>query len=63
MPVYTPKTKELNLNTNDKTTSRHVQLREAQLEEAYKAHALEWAKDPEAEFWDTAAVDDGLDEL
>ena len=51
------------MNTNDKTTSRHVQLREAQLEEAYKAHALEWAKDPEAEFWDTAAVDDGLDEL
>lgn len=36
------------------------QLQEAELTAAYQAHALEWADDPEAEFWDTAALEDGL---
>jgi len=37
------------------------QLQEAELVKAYQAHALEWAKDPDAEFWDSAAVDDGIE--
>ena len=37
------------------------QLQEAELALAYQAHALEWAKDSDAEFWDRAAVDDGIE--
>jgi Arc/MetJ-type ribon-helix-helix transcriptional regulator len=37
------------------------QLQAAELAHAYQAHALEWAKDPDAEFWDTAALDDGIE--
>jgi Arc/MetJ-type ribon-helix-helix transcriptional regulator len=36
------------------------QLQETELAAAYQAHALEWAQDPEAEFWDKAALEDGL---
>ena len=35
-------------------------LRDAELAEAYKAHAEEWARDPDRDFWDRAAVNDGL---
>lgn len=38
-------------------------LRDAELAEAYKAHAEEWAHDPDRDFWDRAAVDDGLDDV
>lgn len=38
-------------------------LRDTELAEAYKAHAEEWAHEPDRDFWDRAAVDDGLDSL
>jgi Arc/MetJ-type ribon-helix-helix transcriptional regulator len=37
-------------------------LQAAELEEAYRDHAQTWQNDPEREFWDSAAVDDGLEE-
>lgn len=36
-------------------------LREQELADAYREHAKDWQNDPDKEFWDTAAVDDGLD--
>lgn len=36
-------------------------LREAELANAYREHAEAWQDDPEKDFWDTAAIDDGLD--
>ena len=36
------------------------QLQETELAQAYQAHALEWAKNSDSEFWDTAAVDNGI---
>ena len=36
-------------------------LRDAELAEAYQAHAEAWAHNPKKDFWDRAAVDDGLD--
>lgn len=37
-------------------------LRDAELTEAYKAHAEARAQDSEKDFWDQAAVDDSLDD-
>jgi Arc/MetJ-type ribon-helix-helix transcriptional regulator len=36
-------------------------MQEAELAAAYKAHAQE--NDPDREFWDAAALDDGLEEV
>ena len=36
-------------------------LKEAELAAAYKDHAQHWQRDPDKEFWDSAALDDGLD--
>lgn len=36
-------------------------LRDEALADAYSRHAEEWRSDPDREFWDSAAVDDGLD--
>ena len=36
-------------------------LREQALAEAYRDHAVQWREDPDRDFWDAAAVDDGLD--
>jgi Arc/MetJ-type ribon-helix-helix transcriptional regulator len=36
-------------------------LRDAELAAAYRDHAKAWQKDPEREFWDQAAVADGID--
>ena len=36
-------------------------LREEELAHAYREHAKEWEGDPDREFWDTAAIDDGLE--
>ena len=36
-------------------------LRDQVLAEAYQDHAANWQNDPERDFWDSAAVDDGLD--
>lgn len=36
-------------------------LREDELAASYRDHAKEWKRDPDRVFWDTAAVDDGLD--
>jgi len=36
-------------------------LREQELANAYKEHAEDWQNDPDREFWDAAAIDDGLD--
>jgi Arc/MetJ-type ribon-helix-helix transcriptional regulator len=38
------------------------QLRDAELAVAYRAHAEEWQEDPDKDFWDSAAVGDGIDE-
>ena len=38
-----------------------IKLREQELADAYKQHAEDWQDDPDKDFWDTAAVDDGLD--
>jgi Arc/MetJ-type ribon-helix-helix transcriptional regulator len=38
-----------------------TKLREAELEKAYRAHTEEWQNDPDRDFWDAAAIDDGLD--
>ena len=35
-------------------------FRELKLQQAYKEHAIEWENDPESCFWDTAAIDDGI---
>ena len=37
-------------------------LQEAELAQAYRNHAAEWKSDPEREFWDSAAIADGLEE-
>ena len=36
-------------------------LKEQELARAYKEHAEEWQNDPDRLFWDSAAIDDGLD--
>jgi Arc/MetJ-type ribon-helix-helix transcriptional regulator len=38
------------------------QLRDAELAAAYRAHAEEWQEDLDKDFWDSAAVGDGIDE-
>ncbi len=38
------------------------QLRDAELAAAYRTHAEAWQQDPEKDFWDSAAVSDGIDE-
>lgn len=35
-------------------------LKEAELAAAYKDQAQQWEHDPDKEFWDSAAIDDGL---
>ena len=35
-------------------------LREEELARAYREHAEEWEKDPDKDFWDKAALDDGI---
>ena len=35
-------------------------LQEAELAKAYREHAEDWKTDPDREFWDSAALDDGL---
>ena len=37
-------------------------LQEAELAQAYRNHAAECKSDPEREFWDSAAITDGLEE-
>lgn len=37
-------------------------LRDAELAAAYQDHAKAWQKDSEREFWDRAALDDGIDD-
>jgi Arc/MetJ-type ribon-helix-helix transcriptional regulator len=36
-------------------------LRDAELAAAYRDHAKAWQKDPERDFWDQAAIADGID--
>ncbi|UCH27356.1 MAG: hypothetical protein JSV66_06885 [Trueperaceae bacterium] len=36
-------------------------LRGEELAKAYRDHAEAWQHDPDREFWDSAAIDDGLD--
>lgn len=38
-----------------------AKLREQELADAYKQHAKDWQDDPDKDFWDMAAVADGLD--
>lgn len=38
-----------------------TKLREQELANAYKQHAENWQDNPDKDFWDAAAVDDGLD--
>lgn len=37
-------------------------LRDMELAAAYRAHAEEWQQNPDKDFWDRAAVSDGIDE-
>jgi Arc/MetJ-type ribon-helix-helix transcriptional regulator len=50
------------LENRSEVIARGLQsLRDAELAAAYRAHAEAWSKNPEKDFWDKAAVDDGLD--
>ncbi len=50
------------LDNRSEVIARGLQsLREAELAAAYRAHAEDWAKEPDRDFWDKAALDDGLD--
>ena len=49
------------LENRSEVIARGLQkLQDAELAAAYQAHAKEWNKNPEKDFWDKAAVDDGL---
>lgn len=37
-------------------------LRQEELSKAYKDHAKHWQNNPDKDFWDIAAINDGLDQ-
>ena len=39
-----------------------IMLSEYELACAYQSHASEWLNDPDREFWDSAAIADGLED-
>lgn len=54
--------KEHRLNSRSEVISIGLEkLREAELARAYREQAADWQRDPDREFWDSAAIDDGLD--
>ena len=53
---------ERGLSSRSEVIARGLEmLRDEALAEAYKDHAQAWQRDPDKDFWDAAAVDDGLD--
>ncbi len=49
------------LDSRSEVIARGLQsLRDADLAAAYRTHAEAWNKNPEKDFWDKAALDDGL---
>lgn len=55
--------KDHDLSSRSEVISRGIEmLRQEALAAAYRQHAAEWHTDPDREFWDAAAISDGLDE-
>lgn len=49
--------------SRSEAVSRGIEmLREKALAKAYADHAKDWEKNPDKSFWDSAALDDNLDE-
>jgi len=54
--------KEFGISSRSEVIARGLaKLREDYFAKAYQEHALEWENDPDREFWDNAAIDDGID--
>lgn len=54
--------KEHGLGSRSEVIAKGLEtLRKAELANAYREHAEDWQTDPDRDFWDRAAVADGLD--
>jgi len=53
--------KDHNVSRSEVISKGLERLREAELAGAYREHAAAWRNGPDKDFWDTAAIDDGLD--
>jgi len=53
--------KEYGVCRSEVFTKGLEKLREEELARAYQNHAEEWQTNPDKDFWDTAALTDGLD--
>ncbi len=54
--------KEFKISNRSEVIAKGLEkLREEYLAKAYQEHAIEWQNDPDREFWDSAATDDGID--
>ena len=47
---------------NPKKITNPRKLTDEELARAYREHAKEWQNNPDRVFWDSAAIDDGLDD-
>lgn len=52
--------KDHGLSRSEAVSKGLEKLREAELAKAYQDQAKDWETDPEKDFWDKAALDDGL---
>ena len=51
------------LNSRSEVIAQSLRaLQETELAAAYREHAKEWQDDPDKEFWDQAALDDGIED-